>query len=186
MTDVFTLRDGRFVNVAANGSGISVSALRNYAVYPDDLDGDGIFELPRLISMKPISTKGGTEKQYLLRWYSMDPRGNEVDKLCTFHNFAGGWYLMLDSSWATYLTMEQWGNSYTFYMWSEDYDRVTILFTITEHAGNDREYQATQNNRFVLHRAEGITYAGKLEAGSALYGFTEEFLVNSFRLIPQD
>ena len=186
VTDVFTLRDGRFVNVAANGSGISVSALRNYAVYPDDLDADGIFELPRLISMKPISTKGGTEKQYLLRWYSMDPRGNEVDKLCTFHNFAGGWYLMLDSSWATYLTMEQWGNSYTFYMWSEDYDRVTILFTITEHAGNDREYQATQNNRFVLHRAEGITYAGKLEAGSALYGFTEEFLVNSFRLIPQD
>lgn len=186
VTDVFTLREERLVNVAANGSGTSVSSLRNYAVYPDDLDGDGICELPRLISMKPISTKVGTEKQYLLRWYSMDPRGNEVDKLCTFHNFAGGWYLMLDSSWASYLTMEQWGNSYTFYMWSEDYDRVTILFTITEHAGNDREYQATQNNRFVLHRAEGITYAGKLEAGSALYGFTEEYLVNSFRLIPQD
>ena len=187
VTDVFALRDDRFVNITGEGSqGASVGALRNYAVYADDLDGDGIFELPRLIPMKPISTTGGTGKQYLLRWYSMDLRGNEVDKLCTFHNFAGGWYLKLESNWASYLTMEQWGNSYTFYMWNGDYDKVTILFTITEHAGNDRDFQATQNNRFVLRRAEGITYAGKLEAGSALYGFTEDYLVNSFQLIPQD
>ena len=187
VTDVFALRENRFVNITGEGSqGASVGALRNYAVYADDLDGDGIFELPRLISMKPITGKGGTERQYLLRWYSIDLRGNEVEKLCTFHNFAGGWYLMLESNWAGYLTMEQLGNSYTFYMWNENYDQATILFTITEHAGSDREFQATQNGRFVLHRAEGITYAGKLEAGSALYGFTEDYLVNSFRLIPQD
>lgn len=183
VTDVFAMRDDRFVNITG---GASVGSLRNYAVYADDLDGDGIFELPRLIPLKPITSKGGTEKQYLLRWYSMDLRGNEVDKLCTFHNFAGGWYLMLESNWASYLTMEQLGNSYNFYMWNGDYDQATILFTISEHAGNDREFQATQNNRFVLHRAEGVTYAGKLESGSALYGFTEDYLVNSFRLIPQD
>ena len=187
VTDVFALRENRFVNITGEGSqGASVGALRNYAVYADDLDGDGIFELPRLISMKPITGKGGTERQYLLRWYSIDLRGNEVEKLCTFHNFAGGWYLMLESNWASYLTMEQLGNSYNFYMWNGDYDQATILFTISEHAGNDREFQATQNNRFVLHRAEGVTYAGKLELGSALYGFTEDYLVNSFRLIPQD
>ena len=155
VTDVFALRENRFVNITGEGSqGASVGALRNYAVYADDLDGDGIFELPRLISMKPITGKGGTERQYLLRWYSIDLRGNEVEKLCTFHNFAGGWYLMLQSNWAGYLTMEQLGNSYTFYMWNENYDQATILFTITEHAGSDREFQATQNGRFVLHRAE--------------------------------
>ena len=187
VTDVFVVKDGHFTNIAySTEADTSIRTVLNYYVYAEDIDSDGILELPGLITMKPVTSWREDEQKFLLRWYSMDPRGNEVDKLCTFHNFAGGWYLMLDSSWATYLTMEQWGNSYTFYMWSEDYDRVTILFTITEHAGNDREYQATQNNRFVLHRAEGITYAGKLEAGSALYGFTEEFLVNSFRLIPQD
>lgn len=187
VTDVFALRDDRLVNVVpGDGQAASVGSLRNYVVYADDMDGDGVFELPKLIPMEPISTRVGVEKQYLLRWYSMDLRGNEVDKLCTFHNFAGGWYLILDSSWASSVTMEQWGNSYTFYLWSENFDKATSLFTITEHAGNDREYQATQNNRFVLKRAEAITYAGKLEAGSALYGFTEDYLVNSFRLIPQD
>ena len=187
VTDVFALRDDRLVNITGEISqGASVGSLSNYAVYADNLDGDGIYELPKLISMKPITSKVGTEKQYLLRWYSLDLRGNEVDKLCTFHNFAGGWYLKLESNWASYLTMEKLGNSYTFYMWNENFDQVTILFTISEHAGSDREFQATQNNRFVLQRAEGITYAGKLELGAALYGFTEEYLVNSFRLIPQD
>lgn len=187
VTDIFALREDRLVNIAgSSGVNTTVGTLRNYTVYADDMDGDGIMELPKLIPMKSVSSTESAEKQYLLRWYAMDLRGNEVEKLCTFHNFAGGWYLKLDSAWASLITMEEWAGSYTFYMWSEDYDRVTILFTITQHTGSDREFQATQNNRFVLHRAESVTYAGKLEAGSALYGFTEDFLVNSFRLIPQD
>ena len=187
VTDVFALRDGRFVNITGGDSQTaSVEALRNYAVYADDLDEDGIFELPRLISMKPITSTGGSERQYLLRWYAIDLRGNEVEKLCTFHNFGGGWCVKVESSWASSLTVERLGDSYTFYMWNGDYDQATVLFTITEYSGSDREYQATQNSAFVLHRAEGTTYAGKLEAGAAVYGFTEDYLVNSFRLIPQD
>lgn len=187
ITDVFALRDDRFVNITGgNGQGASVGSLRNYAVYADDLDGDGIFELPRLISMKPITSSAGSERQYLLRWYSIDLKGNEVDKLCSFHNFASGWYLKLKSDWASSITVERLGDSYTFYMWNDYYDQATILFTITEHTGSDREYEATQEKRFVLHRAEGITYAGKLEAGASVYGFTEDYLVNSFRLISRD
>lgn len=187
VTDVFVMTEGRFVNIAAtSSSGTSVDTLRNYAVYADDLDGDGVLELPKLLTTKSIFNNPEAEKQYLLRWYSMDIQGNEVDKLCTFHNFASGWYLLLDSSWASYLTMEQRGNNYTFYMWSEDFNKVTILFTISEFSGNDREYQASQNNRFVLYRDGNVTYAAKLETGSAMYGFTEDFLINSFRMVQAD
>ena len=187
VTDVFVMNDGRFVNIAAyNGGGAPVDTLRNYAVYADDLDGDGVLELPKLLSTKSIFNNPEAEKQHLLRWYCMDINGNEVDKLCTFHNFASGWYLLLDSAWAGYLTMEQRGNNYTFYMWSDDFNKVTILFTLSEFTGNDREYQASQNNRFVLYRDEDVTYAAKLESGSAMYGFTEEYLVNSFRMIKMD
>jgi len=109
-----------------------------------------------------------------------------MDKLCTFHNFSSGWYLRIGSSWATYLTMDRRGAEYTFYMWDEEYDNLTVLFTISEYSGNDREYLATQNNRFVLAREEDVTYAARLETGSALYGFTEDYLVSNFHLIQQN
>ncbi len=187
VTDVFALRSDRLVNVAfSGGQGAVAGNLRNYAVYADDLDRDDVFELPRLTPMKPVSPQAGRQEQHLLRWYAIDLYGNETEKLCTFHNFEGGWYLMLDSSWATYLTMEELSGSYTFYMWNEEYDKVTILFTITELSGTDREYQATQQNRFVLYRGEDVIWSAKLETGSAMYGFTEEYLINSFRLIQKD
>ncbi len=186
-TDVFALRADRLVNVAfSGGQGARVDTLKNYAVYAEDLDRDDVFELPRLISMKPITPQAAREEQHLLRWYAMDLQGNETDKLCTFHNFAGGWYLLLSSNWAGYLTMEQRGSSYTFYMWNEDYNKVTILFTISELTGSSREHQAAQQNRFVLHRGEEIIYCAKLETGSAMYGFTEDYLIDSFRLIQQE
>lgn len=187
VTDVFALRDDRLVNISYSfGQGTSVEAMRNYAVYAADLDSDGVLELPKIMPMKPIVQGVGDDDQYLLRWYAMDLYGNEMDKLCTFHNFSSGWYLRLGSTWAGYLTMDRRGAEYTFYMWDEEYDNLTVLFTISEYSGNDREYRATQNNRFVLAREEDVTYAARLETGSALYGFTEDYLVSNFRLIQQN
>ena len=71
-------------------------------------------------------------------------------------------------------------------MWDDGFDRVTSLFTISVLTGTNREFQATEGNRFVLYRTENTTYAAKLESGSAMYGFTEEYLINSFRMIQQD
>lgn len=187
VTDVFALREERLVNVSYSfDQGNSVAPLRNYAVYASDLDSDGVLELPKLMSMKPIYQGGAGEDQYLLRWYSMDLYGNEVDKLCTFHNFSSGWYLRLGNTWAQYLTMDRRGAEYTFYMWDEAYENLTVLFTISEYSGNDREYQATQNNRFVLAREEDVTYSARLETGSVLYGFTEDYLSSNFRLYQQN
>lgn len=187
VTDVFALREERLVNISYSfGQKTGVDAMRNYAVYAVDLDSDGVLELPKTIPMKPIVLGAGSDDQYLLRWYAMDLYGNEMDKLCTFHNFSSGWYLRIGSSWATYLTMDRRGAEYTFYMWDEEFDNLTVLFTISEYSGNDREYLATQNNRFVLAREEDVTYAARLETGSALYGFTEDYLVSNFHLIQQN
>ncbi len=187
LTDVFALRMDRLVNVAfSGGQGTVVDNVHNYAVYAEDLDGDDVFELPKIVAMKPVSPQWNTKQQFLLRWYAIDLQGNETDKLCTFHNFAGGWYLRLDIRLADYLTMEETGENCTFYMWDESHSKVTSLFTIAVLTGADREHQAIQNNRFVLHRGEDVIYTGRLEPGSAMYGFSEEYLINSFRLIQQD
>ena len=187
VTDVIALREERLVNISDSlGEVASVEALRNYAVYASDLDNDGVLELPKIMPLKPIVQGGSGEANYLLRWYAMDLYGNEMDKLCTFHNFSSGWYLRLGSSWASYLTVDQRGDEYTFYMWDEQYEDLTVLFTISEFSGNDREYQANQNNRFVLARDEEVTYAARLETGSGLFGFTEDYLISNFRLFQQN
>ena len=187
VTDVFAIRESRLVNIAYSfGQGTGVDAMRNYAVYATDLDADGVLELPKLMTMKPIAQGMEQDDQYVLRWYAIDLYGNEMDKLCTFHNFSSGWYLRLGSTWASYLTMDKRGGEYTFYMWDEGYEELTVLFTISEYSSNDREYLATQNNRFVLAREEDVTYAARLETGSALYGFTEDYLISNFRLFQQN
>ena len=104
----------------------------------------------------------------------------------TFHNLDGGWYLRLDNSWAERFTVEQNGGNYTFYMWSADYSVAQPLFTIFALTGKDMNQEANANNRFVLYRGENIIYSAKLEIGSAMYGFDEEYLKNSFRMIHTD
>lgn len=187
VTDVFTLRDGRFTNVAfSSEADTSIRTLLNYYVYADDIDDDGIMELPSLITMKPVAMWQYEAQKYLLRWFSVDADGRELDKLFTFHNFVGGWFLRLDSSWAGRVSVEQGAGTYAFYIWDESYQIPTPLFTIYVFTGSNRDENALQNGRFALYRSEGVAYAAKLEPEAAAYAITEEYLVKSFCLIRQD
>lgn len=186
ITDVFALKDEKFTNISfSNESGTSVNTLRNYYVYADDIDDDGILELPGLITMKRVSGFIGPE-QYLIRWFAMDIDGAEVDKVYTFHNFPGGWYLMLDGQWAQRVSVSQEGGSYTFYVWDEAGLETEKIMTVHVLTGKDREEDAVIENRFVLHRTESVVYAAKLDAASVSYGITQESLINCFHLIHQD
>ena len=187
VTDIFALKDGVFTNISfSNESGTSVQTLRNYYVYADDIDNDGILELPSLITMRPVTESRTGERQYLIRWFSMDLEGREEDKLHTFHDFSGGWYLELSEDWAGRVSVTQNGSAYTFSIWDADYGNADEVFTVYALRGTDRESLALEHNRFVLHRAEGVVYAAGLEAASAGYEITQDDLLNSFHLIHQD
>ena len=186
-TDVFAMRQDRFLNISAGRTpGVGVNTLRNYYVYADDIDNDGILELPSLIAMRPVSAGSNGDRQYLIRWYSMDLQGREWDKLYTFHDYASGWYVELDSAWAERISVEQSGGIYTFYLWSEDGDEVRTLFKLYALTGTNREEEAVRDSRFILHRKEGTVYAAKLSAAAKEYGLTQDYLINSFRVIYQE
>ena len=186
VTDIFAMKDGDFSNISlSNESGTSVRTLRNYYVYADDIDDDGILELPRLITMASDYSRDAQE-HYLIRWFAMDLEGNEVDKMYTFHNFAGGWYLRLDDDWATQLSMEQSGQTYAFRIWDSTTKSNRQVFTVYALTGQDRETDAVEDGKFVLYRTEGVVYAGKLTADAGNYGITQDYLIDAFRLIQQD
>lgn len=187
VTDVFALQDGKFANITFTSEvNTSIRTLRNYYVYACDIDDDRILELPSLITMKSVSGWTEEDQKFLLRWFSLDDNGWEVDKLFTYHNYAGGWYLELDGNWASRVSVEPKENGYIFYLWDESYQRVEILFRLYVLTGSNRDKEAVENGRFALYRAEGIAYAAQLGEGAAKYQITEDTLINSFKLIRED
>ena len=187
ITDVYAMVQGQFNNVSfSSESGTSVQTLRNYYVYADDIDSDGVVELPSLINMMQRENSSDASDQYLIRWYAMRSDGAEVDKVYTYHNFVGGWYVELDSELVSRLTVTQLGNSYEFSVWNEDFTQTETVMTIYALTGQKREEQAQIDNRFVIYRSESTVYAADLEVASGAYGMSKDGLINSFHLIHQD
>jgi hypothetical protein len=186
ITDVFAMKSGVFTNISfSNESGTSVRTLRNYYVYADDVDDDSILELPSLITMASAAQEG-REDQYLIRWFAMDLRGREVDKRYSFHNFAGSWYVCLDNSWATQLTVQQTNEAYRFFIWDAEQQENIPIYTIYALTGQNRDTDAVEQGRFVLHRTDRVVYAAVLEDGAVQYGINQKKLINDFHLIQRD
>lgn len=187
ITDVFALVDRQLTNVTlSNESGTSVQTLRNYYVYADDIDNDGVLELPSLIPMVMPGETQSAENQQLIRWYTMDSDGKEADKLYTYHNFIGGWYMRLDTPTPERVVVQQQGNTFTFSIWNPEFTVAEKLMTVYALTGQNREQQATVNNRIVLYRTESTVYAVDLEPVSANHNITKDGLINSFHLILED
>lgn len=187
ITDVFALKNNKLTNISfSSESGTSVQTMRNYYIYADDIDSDGIVELPDLIKM-PVSVDSQTvEKHDLIRWYAMDPNGAEVTKMYTYHNFIGGWYIRLDDTWASRLMVRNYANKYEFYLWDSEFKASQKVFTVYILTGQTREEDAIANSRFVLSRTESVIYTAKLEQVAHHYDLTEANLIRSFHMIQHD
>ena len=187
VTDIFALKEGRFTNISfSSPSDTSIRTLRNFSVYAEDIDEDGILELPGLVTMKAVSNWQGDEQKFLLRWYALDLDGRETDKLFSFHDYIGGWYMRLRGQWAGRVSVEEGENTYTFFVWDESYQVATALFTVYVFTGTGRDEEAVKDGRFALYRAEGVAYSAKLKQSASVYGITEEDLIDNFRPIRQD
>lgn len=187
VTDVLTLKGDSFVNLTYSGDvNTSIPTLRNFYVYSEDIDGDGVVEIPSTVTMKPLSMWQTAEHRQFLRWYALDENGWEYNKLFTFHNFVGGWYLRLHNTWASRITVEQDNGVYRFYLWDESYQIASSLFTLYVFTGSNRDEEAVKDGRFALYRSEGVAYAASLNVAAAEYDITEDYLIESFRLIRQD
>ncbi len=185
ITDVYAMVNGELTNVSfSNESGTSVQTMRNYYVYADDIDTDGVLELPSLI-FTGTAGAGQSAEQHIIRWYAMTATGEEVNKLFTYHNFVSGWYLQLDSAIADRFQVEQRGNSFVFRIRGENSEPETVM-TIYMLTGQKREEMAVSDNRFVLHRGDSTVYAARLEVASSAYNMTRESVQNAFHLIYQD
>lgn len=185
ITDVCALVDGKFTNVAGSAE-TGVQTLRNYYVYADDIDNDGVVELPYLIDMIPRDVASSGDTYNLIRWYAMTSDGTKVDKLYTYHNFVGGWYLELGESWAQNLTIDSHGGNYELYLWDSNFYSCRQLMTISVLTGQNREEQSREEGKIILQKTDSVIYTAVLEPIAEDYNITEETIIRSFSLIHHD
>ena len=187
VTDVFSLRDKMLVNLSLwDGSDTSVQTLRNFYVYADDIDSDSVVELPRLIAMQGASDGELSDGNQLICWYAINADGREVVKLHTYHNFVGGWYMRLIGKWANRVSVETSKNEFAFYVWNEDASERTKIATVFAFSGQNRVAQAAAEGVIELYETDTVIYGATLESAAEAYGFDEDVIKNSFRLIQQE
>ena len=187
ITDVFVWMGESLANISfSSESGTSVHTLRNYYVYAEDIDSDGVVELPSLIPMLTFGENTGNQRHDLIRWYALQSDGREVDKRYTYQNFVDGWYMELQPDWASRLTVIQQGNTHEFYLWNSSFDAVQKLMTVTVLTGQDREAQSQKEGCILLTKTDTAIFAATLESDSKSFGITPENVTQSFHLIQQD
>lgn len=182
VTDVFTMVGGEFVNVI----GGDISTVREAYVYAEDIDSDGVVELPAVVTMRPLYGPGSSSMQRLIRWYAVDAAGVCSVKQHTFHNFYAGWYMELNSQWAERVTVVLQGNAYIFSVWNEDFTSAEGVFTVYAITGTDRKEQAQADGRFALGEDDTVFYAAYLDENAEKYHLTKEAIIDQFHLIHQD
>ena len=187
ITDVYTVMDNRLVNVTlSNESGTSIQTMRSYYVYADDIDSDGVVELPSLIPIHAVGSSAMDNARQIIRWYAMNPNGEDVDKLYTYHDFGGGWYIQLYSHLAPRTVAVGTGDKIEFYIWDKKYTVCEKVMTLYILAGHNGEEQGLSENRFILQKTDRLVYAASLEPAAETYEITQENIIYNFRLIQQD
>ena len=189
VTDVYALVQGKLTNVSmSNESGTSVKTVRNYYVYAEDIDDDGVLELPSLITMRQsVEGRSMEEREHLIRWYALGADGSEYDKRFTYHNYLNGWYMEVEADLARRLcvTPEDTGR-FAFCLWDKNFQRLEKLWTVYVLTGEDRSNIAVEDGRFQLYKTDSTVYAAYLEDAALKAGITQQDLIDSFFLIQSD
>lgn len=182
VTDVFAFRGGALENISNGVAGLNVQAVQDGAIYPADLDGDGLLELPQVAWL--VTDDESTSSGAMIFWYNLTPGGSLTIKMTTYHNFSEGWFLRLPDSWESTLNVsrsEEIAGTRGF-VFSEDEPIVTIYaFT-----GDERNQLAESDGRFIVAEKGGVTYAAQPGTDPLAAEMTQEALKKMFNFIHID
>lgn len=190
VTDVLMVRGSELSNLVLSSiTGVSGEISRFSSLYPTDIDGDGVTEVPRAVLLAGEDV--GLDTAQRVDWISFDATGSAVCTLSTYHAVEDGWYLRLPEGWQETVLVSRSAAAdeagVTFYRESEGRTYAPIL-RITALSGSNRERLAVRTGRFILSRNDGVIYVGELLKGNEdwTYGITEDDVRAAFSLIAKE
>lgn len=177
VTDILACREnGTLTNAALSPvTGFSAVIYPYRRLSPQDLNGDGIIEIPAPV-VHPLSA---ASNDGFVDWLHCDISGAVERVNTTYHCLSDGWYLMVPEAWqGSVAVLENQGDAQESQVIFKVGGKATAaVYTIT---GENRENRALRGSRFVLRRRTDTVYAGEVAEGME---FTADELRRSFRLI---
>lgn len=159
-TDIYVLYQGALHNLALSAD---VSTYRSVAqYYSDDVNNDGIVEVPLLRELPQQSKKPGSTL-WLQEWYSYSLTDAPKKVCTTYTSLTEEWSLTFPDSWCndhvTAYILSGGDVSQTVFTAVED---GTVLLTIFVYTGRDHEKMAQENQVISLSETNNISYAASL------------------------
>ena len=188
-TDILAVKNGELVNILLSDvTGVSSEIAPFCSLYPEDINGDGVTEVPHPESI-PAWGNVAEEPCRRIDWYAYASDGTKTLAMSTYHNVDDGWYLRLPDSWRDQILITRTAgaeaSTVTFSIQGDGTEPPRDFLRITKLTGSNREIQATRAGRIILRRQPEIIYTAELlEANSGWeYGLTEDEVREAFNLI---
>ena len=184
--DILTVKNGVLRNVTQNTASSAVDGgFRFLSLYPTDIDGSGVIEIPDPVPFPPLDEE--SETYYRILWRDYDSAGKSEVVCRTFHNAADGWSLLLPATWDERVSLLRAGtpdeNAVLFFCRSSD-GQLQPFLEICALTGSAREEHARRGDRFVLARQVETVYTAELLPCDDWDGAVDEDTVKkSFSLI---
>ena len=192
ITDILTYYQDAITNIVRNDiTGVSSEIFRYIDLQPQDIDGDGVTEVPMPVQL-PAASSVYADTYWQVYWRNYNVRGQGELAASTYHNTGDGWYLMLPESWDGQIAVQQtYGSDERGIIFSHigteepAFQEFLGIYAIT---GSSREYKAARSDRFVLQRGVDTIYAAAFLEGNAAwqYAIDQEELTQRFRLIVRE
>ena len=161
VTDILVMKDGVWSNITLQDStGVSSEIFRFVSLYPKDINGDGVLEVPQPVLM-PL--RGEDEEAYAVKWCSYNDDNEPLEALTTYHNTADSWYLILPEEWENRVTMSR-ARKYTdqmdtsFYYYDPATETWVEFMVISKMTGDNREYRAGRGGNAVINLQSDAVY----------------------------
>ena len=179
VTDILIYRpEAGLVNVALDKtSGVSAAVYPYRQLAPQDIDGDGVTEIPC-----PLGDSAAEQTDGLVSWMSWQSDGRFQQIAKTYHSLSSGWYFTIPASWWSWEVDAVTGGIQNESQMTLriNGDSVLTIYTIT---GENRDNRSRMGSRIVLRRQTATVYAGEVYEIAPYYGMDEDLLRRSFSLI---
>ena len=187
ITDILAVRNDELTNIVlSESSGVSGEIAAYRALYPTDLNGDGLTEISKPVELFSLTEDGISYER--TDWYQHHLSGKSTVALRTYHNLKDSWYLRLSEDWVDRIWVSR----------VESADESAVVFSIlqgeaapepflkiTAITGSSRENRAVRGGRFLLSRQDETIYVAELLESNDTwkYGMTPDEVREAFSLI---
>ncbi len=173
LMDVFTIQEETFQAVIPEESILMSLPIHSYYVYPDDLNADGIIEIPQTRQLPAYDS--GSAAQCVIDWYGLKSDGSCEKQYTTYQNFSENWYLTIPESWDEGLIIKAVDESTTvstvsFYRQEDDNTTPQEILTIYTLKGAERQNYAEAHSLSILFNDSETIFAVTLAAAEPWEG----------------